>query len=279
LDKVGMGRHLRSHIMTIMPAAPTGRSRALGATVFSRQMRFVHQPDEAILNLLRLRPAPVTRIQTMAKTAMNLGEEMTAASQIEQLERLARQRRWGLSLLLVGWLHLAAFSLCYYLTVGCTYHEPGAYLAIWVGELCGVALIFRLCGGPRSARSSPPLARFVIRVWLAYFVLAFNLGTMNTLRGHRMFELFPAMASLASFAFLVMTFAVNRRFFAAVLVMFAAGLLMSAYLLQAYLIFAVAWWLVLNGIGTGLMMKRGSSPNVYPELTAPALSGSGADGR
>src|SRR5436305_4714453 len=112
-----------------------------------------------------------------------------------------------------------------------------------------MGLIFRLCGGRRSAVPAPPLARFIWHVWIAYFVLAFNLCTMNTLRGHRLFELFPAMASLASFAFLVLSFTVSRRFFAAVLVMFTCGLLMSAYLLHAYLIFALAWWLVLNGLG------------------------------
>jgi predicted membrane protein len=118
-----------------------------------------------------------------------------------------------------------------------------------------VWLIFRVCG-PRPADAAPPLARFVVRVWAAYFVLAFNLGTMNSLRGHALFELFPAMASLASFAFLVMTFAVSRRFFGAVLVMFASGLLMAATLLHAYLIFALAWWLVLNGIGLELLARR-----------------------
>jgi hypothetical protein len=50
-----------------------------------------------------------------------------------------------------------------------------------------------------------------------------------------------------------MTFAVSRRFFAAVLVMFAAGLLMAASLLHAYLVFALAWWLVFNGIGLRLL--------------------------
>ena len=96
----------------------------------------------------------------------------------------------------------------------------------------------------------------MVRVWISYFLLAFNLGTMNTLRGSAMFELFPAMASLASFAFLVMTFAVNRWFFAAVLVMFASGLLMAANLLHSYLIFGLAWWLVLEGIGLRSMRDK-----------------------
>jgi hypothetical protein len=196
----------------------------------------------------------------MPEAKTSFWQELATPAQLEQLERLARQQNWGLALVLVGWLHLLAFSLCYYLTVVENYHESAGYLAVWVAELIGMGLIFRCCAGPRPA-PFPPLARFVVRVWLCYFVLAFNLGTMNTLRGHRLFELFPAMASLASFAFLVMMLAVSRRFFAAVLVMFAAGLLIAANLLHGYLIFALAWWIVLNGIGVCLFSGRELAPS------------------
>jgi hypothetical protein len=179
-------------------------------------------------------------------------QELFTPAQVEQLARRARLRRWGLALVLVGWLHLLSFGLCYYLTIVRAYHEPGGYLAIWVGELLGVGIVFRLCGGRRTVTGPPPAERFLVRVWVSYFVLAFNLGTLNTLRGHKMFEFFPAMGSLASFAFLVMTFAIHRRFFLAVLVMFGSGLLMAAHLLHAYLVFALAWWLVLNAIGLRL---------------------------
>jgi hypothetical protein len=174
-------------------------------------------------------------------------------------------------LILIGWLHLLAFSLCYYLTVIQEYHEAPGYLAIWVSELLAMGLIIRLGSGPPLGGPTSPLVRFIVRVWIAYFVLAFNLCSMNTLRGHQMFELFPAMASLASFAFLVMTFAVSRKFFAAVLVMFAGGLLMSAYLLHAYLIFALAWWLVLNGIGLWLWRDRQLIPTTRKEHAASSL--------
>jgi hypothetical protein len=212
---------------------------------------------------------PHLKRTTMANT-ISAPEELFWPGQLEQLARLARRRRWGLSLLLVGWLHLIAFSGCYTLTILMNYHEPEGYLAIWLAELLGVWLIFRLCGGPRSPEA-PPLYRFVWRVWVSYFLLAFNLGSMNTLRGHRMFEMFPAMASLASFAFLVMTFALDRRFFGAVLVMFAAGLLMAAFLWHAYLVFAVAWWLVLNGIG--LVLLRGARSEA--ELATECAEGEG----
>ncbi len=188
---------------------------------------------------------------------MGKWEALTKPSQVTDLLALARRRRWGLSLALVGWLHLLAFSLCYYLTIVRDYHEPAGYLSVWGAELLGVGLIFRLCGGRRPADDPPlPLERFVFRVWVSYFLLAFNLCTMNGLRGHKMFEFFPAMASLASFGFLAMTFAVSRRFFPAVLMLFASGLLMAASLMHAYLVFALAWWLVLNGIGLRLRLRH-----------------------
>jgi hypothetical protein len=191
----------------------------------------------------------------------DIGEALSPSAQLDQLERLARERNWGLSLALVGWLHLLAFSVCYYLTIVRDYHEAAGYLIIWTSELLGAGLIFRLCGGPRPADApAPPLERFIVRVWTAYFILSFNLGTLNTLRGNRLFELFPAMASLASFAFLVMAFTISRWFYAAVVVMFAAGLLMAEYLLHAYLIFAIAWWLVLNSIGVALFARCRSCP-------------------
>ena len=182
-------------------------------------------------------------------------------SPTEQLAQLAAKRRWGWSLLATGWLHLLAFSLCYYLTIVQEYHDAPAYLAIWIAELCGMWLIFRICGGRRSTLTPALTIEFFIRrVWIAYFVLAFNLGSLNTLRGHIMFEFFPAMASLASFAFIIMSLTVSGRFFGAVLVMFASGLLMAAFLTHAYLIFALAWWLVLNGIGIVLLVNPVRDP-------------------
>jgi hypothetical protein len=181
--------------------------------------------------------------------------DLPARDQYRQLVLLAARRTWGWALLLIGWLHLLAFLVCDFLTMA-GYHESSGYLAIWLGELAGMWLIFRSCAGPRIAEPTLPLELFIRRVWIAYFLLAFNLGSMNTLRGHALFEFFPATASLASFAFLMMTFVVSRRFFPAVVVMFAAGLLMAAHLLIAYLIFALAWWLVLSGVGVNLIWKQ-----------------------
>jgi len=185
---------------------------------------------------------------------MSVWDELASPEQRAELLAIAHERRWGLACILTGWLHLLAFALCYYLTVARAYHAAPGYLAVWGGELLGMGLIFHRAARRRPAAAPlPPLARFIVRVWVAYFLLAFSLATMNALRGHALFELFPATASLASFGFLVLTFAVQRRFFAAVLVMFLAGQLMAAHLLHAYLIFAVAWCVVLNGLGLLLL--------------------------
>src|SRR5262245_10853740 len=100
--------------------------------------------------------------------------ELSTPAQRQQLFEQALRRRWGLALLLLAWLHLAAFSLCWFLTVFVDYHGSAGYLAIWIGELLGMGLLFRVCGGPRSA--NPPLLwqRFVVRVWVSYFLLVFN---------------------------------------------------------------------------------------------------------
>jgi hypothetical protein len=202
----------------------------------------------------------------MSEARRSVWDEWATPAQRNQFCAIARQQRWPQALILTGWLHLLAFSCCYYLTIVQNYHEPAGYLSLWMAEFVGMGLIFLICR--RSAAidiPSSPLTRFVVHIAIAYFVLAFNLATMNALRGHRLFELFPAMASLASFAFLALTFAISRRFFVAVLVMFVAGLLMAAFLLHAYLFFAIAWWLVLNGIGITLWARQPTSvPQTLP---------------
>ena len=73
--------------------------------------------------------------------------------------------------MLIGWLHLLAFSICYYLTIACNYNEAAGYLAVWgARNCCGVALIFPILR--RSAVNEPslPLARFVVRIWISYFL-------------------------------------------------------------------------------------------------------------
>ena len=191
----------------------------------------------------------------MSKVSADFRVDLSRADQHRQLELLSARRNWGWALLLVGWLHLVTFCFCHYLTtIG--YHQSPGYLAMWVGELLGMVVIFRVCGGTRIADPVLPLELFIRRVWLAYFLLAFNLGSMNTLRGHALFEFFPATASLASFAFIMMSLVVSWRFLIAAVVMFVSGLLMAANLLNEYLVFAFAWWLVLNGIGMSLIRQQ-----------------------
>jgi hypothetical protein len=207
----------------------------------------------------------------MSSAPKSMWQELATSAQLDSLEQQAIRGKWGLALLLIGWLHLLAFSGCDFLSAVHAYHEAAGYLAIWIGELCGVWLIFRFCKRSTPREVPSPLARFVVRVWVSYFLLAFNLGTLNTLGGHELFELFPAMALLASFGFFVMTFTISRLFSVAALVMLIAGLLMSMNLMRSYLTFAIAWWLVLQVIGLVLLSRHPRSlaltPAGIPEST------------
>src|SRR5262249_688802 len=99
----------------------------------------------------------------MGTAAPTFWDALATPSQVADLLGVARRRRWGLSLALAGWLHLLAFSTCYGLTVVADYHEPAGYLSVWAGELLGVWLIFRVCGGRRPAgEPRGPLERFVL---------------------------------------------------------------------------------------------------------------------
>ena len=187
--------------------------------------------------------------------------EWVAARQKEQmlgqLEATAAARNWALALAVVGWLHLGVFVSCHYLSSVRDYHYPPVFAALWAAELMGVAAAFRLCGGRRGPKPAiQPIERLVRRIWGAYFVLAVSVTMLNGTAGHTHFVLLPAIASLASFAFIMMTVLVTWRFFGAVLVMFASGLLMAAHPHYAYVIFGVAWWFVLERIAMMLWQNR-----------------------
>src|ERR1700756_4914009 len=102
----------------------------------------------------------------MNKTFTHLLQvEFPTGEQHKLLKDLAGRRNWGLALLLVGWLHLLAFSFCYFLAIVRHYHESTGYLMVWIGELAGMWLIFRICGGSRLTDRPPlPLELFIRRV-------------------------------------------------------------------------------------------------------------------
>lgn len=190
---------------------------------------------------------------------------------VSQLEATAAGRNWGVALVVAGWVHLGVFMLCHYLSSVWDYHHRAVFVALWVGELAAVAAVFRLCGGRRGAEPAvSALERVVRRIWGAYLILAINVTVLNGTAGHARFVLLPAIASLASFSFIMMTVLVTWRFFGPVLVMFASGLVMVHNPQYAYLVFGVAWWIVLERAGMVLWQKRRERRSVR---RPPALVG------
>jgi len=92
----------------------------MGRALVFAAVRFVNCP--AVILKLR-QPVRFTPLDQTMTRPNALGEEMTTASQPHQLSGCPAAGL-GLSLLLVGWLHLAP-SLGVTTDIGCGYHEPG----------------------------------------------------------------------------------------------------------------------------------------------------------
>lgn len=176
-----------------------------------------------------------------------LHEEM-----VEQFERLAVARNYGLICVLVGWQYwLAATVANYLLTIG---HGSAALwpLAVWAIIAGLTVMIVR----GRCEGSSSPLAGQVYRLWLIFFLLAGQLVVLQALTDMPIGVLVTMFSMLGAFGFAVMAAQLSRRFFAAALLMMASAA--GAVLLPSFTFFVhgCAWVIVLQTLGLELMRKR-----------------------
>ena len=174
---------------------------------------------------------------------------------VVDLGRVAARDRWGRALLILGWIHLGFFGLCQWLyepTVQRDYRIVG----LWVLEVATVVGFLRLALGQGWWRASP-LAGVVVRVWATFFILAFNVATINNLTGWDLDWFKLAWATLSTFGFATMAWLVRPRFLIPAVQMSFTGLLMARNPAWMYLIYGVSWWAALQGIGLDLE-RRGT---------------------
>jgi hypothetical protein len=171
-----------------------------------------------------------------------------------ELGRTAARDRWGLATIAIGWLHLACFAALQgaYASGDRT---PWHYVAAWAAEVLGVAALMRLIAGPRWSRSSPA-AGVVVRVWVTYLILAFNLASMNHLSGDPIDWYRPAWTTLGSFGFATMAWLADLRFLLAAVQMYATGMLILRWPEWGFLIHGASWCLALSVIGGALRRRR-----------------------
>jgi len=164
--------------------------------------------------------------------------------------RVAARDRWGRALMAIGWVHLAFFL------VGQAIYVPSRsndyrYPALWLAELAAILGVLRLVAGRGWHRASAG-SGLVIRVWVTFLILTFNVVSLNSLSGWEVDWFKPVWATLSSFGFATMAWLFGPRFLIPAVQMYFTGLLMVRYPGASYLIYGVSWCAALQGIGWNL---------------------------
>ena len=173
---------------------------------------------------------------------------------VSDLERVALRDRWGLALMLVGWIHLAFFLTCQALFSMGDLRQIH-YLALWGGEFAAILWVLRRVAG-RGWHRSTPLATILVRVWATFLILSFNVASLNSLTGWTLDWFKPVWATLSTFGFATTAYLVNPWYFAVAVQMYFTGLLMVLNPGLNYLIYGASWWASLQTIGIILERRR-----------------------
>jgi hypothetical protein len=174
---------------------------------------------------------------------------------VEQYERyVAAGNRWALFVFL-GWEHLAACAGSHYLLEVARVRERWPYALLWLGQVAVALSAFVLAQRWTRAEKSP-LQRHVDRTWLVFLLLCWNVAILNVLAGQPVFAFLPVLATLSSFAFLVLASLLSRRFLAAALTLCATGGLIARFPAYGFLIYGAGWLVVLEALGVVFFRKR-----------------------
>jgi hypothetical protein len=133
--------------------------------------------------------------------------------------------------------------------------SPWPYFFLWLAQVA-VALAAVTLADARTQVAKSPLDRPVRGTWTAFILLCWGVAALNVLAGHPIFLFLPVLATLSSFAFLVLSSLLSRRFIIAALVMCATGGLIAHYPDYGFLIYGAGWLLVLEGLAVVFFRKR-----------------------
>jgi hypothetical protein len=173
---------------------------------------------------------------------------------VRQYERsVALAGHWILYVFL-GWEHLAACVASYYLqAAGVRLRWP--YALLWLIQT-GVALGAVRLAQARGRVDGSPVQQLVNRTWIIFLLLCWNVAILNVLAGQPVFVFLPVLATLSSFAFLVLTSFLSRRFLPAALVMWVTAGLIARFPPYGFLLYGTAWLLVLETLGVVFFRKQ-----------------------
>ena len=173
---------------------------------------------------------------------------------LDELRQVALRRPWGSALMAIGWIHLAFFIVC---QVAYTEGVRASWvsLLLWGAEIGSIVLAMRLIAGRDWIRDGPAI-ELIVRVWITFLILSFNIASLNTLTGWSMDWFKPVWCTLASSGFATMAWLFGLRFLVPAFQMYFTGLLMVRFPEWNYLIHGISWWAALQVLGWDLTRRR-----------------------
>jgi hypothetical protein len=167
----------------------------------------------------------------------------------------------------VGWVHLVFFLACQAVYFWGQKSER-LTLLLWALELAAVLVAMRRVAGRDWIRESPGVA-LVVRIWVTYLILSFNVASLNHLTGYTIDWFKPAWCTLASFGFAMLAWLFGYRYLIWAVQMYFTGLLMVQFRDWNYAINGLSWLVILHAIGRGLERQRAAWLNdAAPHLRA-----------
>jgi hypothetical protein len=154
----------------------------------------------------------------------------------------------------IGWVHLGFFVICQS-SYNAGIRAPWVFISLWGIELAAVLLAMRLVAG-RGWASDSPAVGLILRVWITFLILSFNVASLNKLTGFEIDWFKPVWCTLSSFGFATMAWLFGPRYLIPAFQMYFTGLLMVRYPDWNYLIYSTSWCAALHGIGVDLMRRR-----------------------
>jgi hypothetical protein len=177
------------------------------------------------------------------------------AVDVADLYSVALRDRWGLALVLIGWVHMADFLVCQYL-YGRGDRAVSHFLPLWGLDLVvGTLILRRFLAGP-ACGPIPSLFLLVARIWITFLILAFSTASLNSLIGFQT-DWFKAMwATLSTFGFATMAWIFHLKFLIPAVQMSLTALVIARFPGYAYGIYGISWCLALNTVGIALERRR-----------------------
>ena len=174
---------------------------------------------------------------------------------VAELVHVALRDRWSVGLVAIAWVHLATFLTSHAMYRGGDLAAP-RYMVLWFVELVAVVILVRRMVTRNGTTTPPPLTGLLVRVWITFLILGLSVAAMNNLTGMSREWFKPVWGTLSTFGFAMMGWLVSLWFLIPAVQMSLTAMLMAHATEQAYLTYAISWWLALHLVALAIEWAR-----------------------